>query len=75
MSEALGEFSYEQDASHSVCRVIVHLLFVREEAESFPERGQRTSKWLPVAEAVDAVHQAGLKDVLRFFAEDYAQTT
>ena len=50
-----------------VCRVAVYRLEVRKEAPSWPEKRERERRWLPHAQAVEAVSGEVLRGVLTRF--------
>ncbi|WFR94348.1 NUDIX hydrolase [Rhizobium tumorigenes] len=62
--EILGAFAYRKEGASASYRVSVHLLDVRLAVTEFPEKGQRIMRWVPFPEAIEAVHQPGLKMLL-----------
>ena len=68
---ALGSYVYDKlmDGGRSVrCLVAVYPVAVRKLAGSFPEQRQRKRRWMGLAEAAAAVHEAELAAMIRNFA-------
>ena len=69
---ALGEYNYIKFIKNGEglpCRVTVFALAVEQESDSWPEQHQRSLCWFPWLLAADAVHEPGLKAIIRDFAE------
>lgn len=64
--EPLGSYVYEKDAS--VCHVIVFLMNVTGTMDAYPEVGMRQRVWLPGAQAVGRIEDAGLREIVRSVA-------
>lgn len=69
-SEPIGAFSYakRRKSGSRTCLVAVYALRVRRQSGNWPERGQRDLKWIPAIDAVEAVTDSGLGDLIRHFA-------
>lgn len=69
-SEPIGAFSYakRRKSGARTCLVAVYALRVRRQSGNWPERGQRDLKWIPAIDAVEAVTDSGLGDLIRHFA-------
>jgi 8-oxo-dGTP pyrophosphatase MutT (NUDIX family) len=66
--KSIGSYLYLKDGREGlVCLVDVFPLAVTRQRKTWPEKSQRTTKWFPLALAVDAVNEPGLKDVIRNF--------
>ena len=66
----IGTYRYEKRRrGGSVVIANVHVFALRTTVQSgrFPERHQRETQWFTRAEAVDAVEEAGLKQIIRSF--------
>ena len=57
----------QQDGAELEIEVEVFPLEVAEELERWPEMAQRHRRWLPIAEAAEAVEDAGLAEIVRTF--------
>jgi uncharacterized protein Yka (UPF0111/DUF47 family)/predicted NUDIX family NTP pyrophosphohydrolase len=66
----IGSFRYlkRRPSGDTTAEVVVFPLAVREQAADWPERGQRTIKWFPVADAAEQVAEGGLKQLINNFA-------
>lgn len=67
---ALGQYHYckgEGGPDDPALRVSVFALHVRELAEDWPERKQRTRQWFSRAAAIEAVDEAELKQLIAGF--------
>lgn len=69
-AEPLGSYVYEKDAS--VCHVIVFLMNVTGVMDAYPEVGMRQRVWLPSAQAVGRIEDAGLREIVRGVAVSVA---
>jgi 8-oxo-dGTP pyrophosphatase MutT (NUDIX family) len=61
--EPIGSYVYEKDGL--LCYVIVFLLTVTEDVDSYPEVGLRHRLWLPMTQALARVDDLGLRDLIR----------
>lgn len=63
--QPVGFFSYgkNKNGRYQQYAVVVHLLSVQELAVEFPEKGDRVSKWVPVAAAGDGISYDGLRRI------------
>lgn len=70
----IGQFRYlkRRPQGDMTASVTVYPLAVRDQAEDWPERGQRQVRWFPLAEAADRVAEGGLKSIIRNFANSPA---
>lgn len=67
--EPIGSYHYLKDGeAGSICLVEVFPLAVKRQRKTWLEQSQRTTKWFPLALAVDAVNEPELKEVIRNFA-------
>lgn len=69
--EPVGTFDYLKQrakAGDIDCRVEVYPLKVAEQAEDWPEKGQRDTRWFDAAEAAEAVDEPELAALIRRFA-------
>jgi 8-oxo-dGTP pyrophosphatase MutT (NUDIX family) len=67
----IGEFHYGKrmnDGTIRPCRVEVFLLEKMIQHHEWPEQGQRTLQWFPVAEAAEAVQEPELQQIIRKLA-------
>ena len=48
-----------------LCEVRVFLLWVSEQLDDWPEKGQREARWADVTEAADLVDEGGLAELMR----------
>ena len=62
----LGSFSYfkRREGAFEVCDVMVFVLWVTGQKERFRERAERSVLWVSIEEAIIAVDEPGLKQVL-----------
>ncbi len=68
---AVGFYEYEKrlkTGNMRPCRVAVFALGVTEQHETWPEKGQRSVRWMPVDEAATMVTEQQLADLLRGFS-------
>lgn len=65
--ESVSFASFDYVIGAGMCRVAVYRLKVRKEAPSWPEKRERGRKWLPHAQAVEAVSGEMLRGVLSRF--------
>ena len=61
--DPVGSYFYEKDGL--TCHVIVFVLRVTGQMESYPESVLRQRLWLPAGQAALRVEDAGLKEILR----------
>ena len=63
----IGVYHYEKQlpGKHLLCEVHVFLLWVSQQLEDWPEKGQRETRWVDVAEAVALVDEGGLAELVR----------
>ena len=61
--EPVGSYVYEKDGF--LCYVIVFLLSVTDEVDSYPEVALRQRVWLSVPQAISRIDEAGLRAVIR----------
>jgi 8-oxo-dGTP pyrophosphatase MutT (NUDIX family) len=64
--DPLGSYFYEKDGV--ICHVIVFLLRVTGQVDSYPESVLRQRLWLPPSQAAVRVEDAGLREILRTVA-------
>jgi 8-oxo-dGTP pyrophosphatase MutT (NUDIX family) len=64
--EPLGSYFYEK--AGETCHVLVYRMEVTQIAESWPEQTQRERRWLNIVQAVQAVDDAGLRELIRSLA-------
>ena len=72
---AIGHYEYEKrrrTADNVTAQVTVYPLRVTRQHHAWPERHQRTLRWLEPRKAAAAVDEAGLKAIILAFAEDPA---
>lgn len=70
---ALGHFHYvkrRKDGTEQMCRVEVFALKVETQAQNWPEKNERTTRWFSQAEAAEAVEEPELKVLIRGFSGD-----
>ena len=62
----VGAYTYAKRSTNAAeqVRVMVYLLEVDHEAETWPEGEQRTREWMPAAEAAARVADAGLSKII-----------
>ncbi|QND44527.1 NUDIX hydrolase (plasmid) [Rhizobium lusitanum] len=65
LRKVVGSFTYRKDGTPFQYRVAVHILHVKELAESFPEKGMRKIKWVPITVASREVAHSGLSEIFR----------
>ena len=71
---SLGQFTAlkQRDTGAALrCLTTVHAVRVDGMAQAFPEASRRDRRWVPLAEAADAVDEPGLVAILRRFAGRY----
>ena len=68
----IGEFTYLKRFSRfsEPCRVEVYGLRVVRQRDNWPEKHERATHWLPVAEAIELVSDPALGDLIAAFARD-----
>lgn len=54
-------------------KVLVYLIAVEKQKDSFPEAGQRDVRWLAIEEAIQKADESGLKTVLSRFKTEMAE--
>lgn len=66
----VGRFHYlkRRPQGDVTASVTVYPLAVRDQAENWPERGQRQVRWFPLADAANQVAEGSLKTIIRNFA-------
>jgi 8-oxo-dGTP pyrophosphatase MutT (NUDIX family) len=72
---ALGHFHYlkrRKDGTAQNCLVQVFALEVERQAETWPERSERTTQWFKADAAAEAVEESELKGLIRDFATSAA---
>lgn len=70
--EPLGSYDYQKRLKGGMavpCRVDVFPLAVKSQRKDWPEKGQRTLRWFSREEAVEAVDEPELRDLIRTFGE------
>jgi len=76
---ALGDYRYRKllkSGASLLVSVRVFPLAVTTELDDWPEAGQRTRRWFPLAEAVNLVDEADLRELMRSFrAADFTGAT
>ena len=60
--EPVGSYLYEKLGR--TCHVTVFVMRVTEVATNYPEKLLRTREWLGVAEAIERIQEAGLREIL-----------
>lgn len=69
----IGRFSYLKAQDNGLalnCEVHVFEVRTASVSERFPEAGRRERHWMPLRQAVDLVHEQGLKSLLLAAADD-----
>lgn len=69
--EPIGAFRYRKrlkSGEAQLCRVDVYPLAVTTEAKTWPEKRQRTRRWVPAADAAHMVDEPGLRRIIEDFA-------
>jgi 8-oxo-dGTP pyrophosphatase MutT (NUDIX family) len=69
--QSVGLYHYDKRLKNKAivrCEVVVFPMMVEKQRKSWPEKGQRTLGWFPVAAAADAVAEPELKAVILAFA-------
>lgn len=69
----LGSYRFrkrDMPAKAEPCAVEVFLLHVREQLQSWPEKGQRRLRWVDVGEAALMVQEGGLVEILLRLAQE-----
>ncbi len=61
--EPVGSYFYEK--AGFTCHVTVFLMTVTDMAEDWPERSIRERRWLSVAQALQRIEDAGLRELIR----------
>jgi 8-oxo-dGTP pyrophosphatase MutT (NUDIX family) len=67
IGDTVGEYEYRKWGG--TCRVAVYLLRVEEECEDWPESHLRERRWVSVAEALDLIDNADLREVVQRAAQ------
>ena len=69
---SIGSFTYDKlrNGKPLKLKVLVYILEVEQEAETWPEAGERKRAWFSAADAAEMVSEAGLKLLLRALARD-----
>jgi 8-oxo-dGTP pyrophosphatase MutT (NUDIX family) len=68
----IGSFEYDKRLKSQAtvtCKVEVFPLKVRDQAETWPERGEREGRWFSPAEAAEVVAEAELREIIRKLPE------
>ena len=74
----LGSYRYRKlvrSGASLMVEVVVFPFAVTEELDDWPEREQRTRRWFPLGQAIDAVDEADLKDLMRGFRASQFSST
>ncbi len=69
----LGAYDYVKflkSGEGAPCRVTVFEMAVTDVLAAWPEQDQRTVRWFAVADAAEAVHEAGLKALIQAFGAE-----
>ena len=63
----IGAYHYEKRLTDTqlLCQVHVFLLWVSQQLDEWPEKGQREARWVDVTEAADLVDEGGLAELVR----------
>jgi 8-oxo-dGTP pyrophosphatase MutT (NUDIX family) len=63
----VGAYHYQKQLPDAalLCEVRVFLLWVSEQLDDWPEKGQREARWMDVTEAADLVDEGGLAELVR----------
>lgn len=71
--QPLGTYDYVKVDEGQImpCRVTVHALAVTQQATNWPEREERTRRWLQAGEAAGLVDEPGLRALLEAFDADW----
>src|ERR1700688_4615172 len=64
----IGIYHYEKQFAEGglLCEVRVFLFRVDQQLDDWPEKGQRETRWLDLAEAAALVNEGGLAEIVRF---------
>jgi 8-oxo-dGTP pyrophosphatase MutT (NUDIX family) len=64
----IGIYHYEKQFAEGglLCEVRVFLFRVDQQLDDWPEKGQRETRWLDLAEAAALVNEGGLAEIIRF---------
>ncbi|MCF3642500.1 NUDIX hydrolase [Rhizobium sp. TRM95111] len=76
--EPIGYYMYEKalaDGLRVPCKVQVYTLEVDELSKNFPEKGERRLEWVSAEEAVRRVDEAGLKQLITEFEQQWIAET
>jgi 8-oxo-dGTP pyrophosphatase MutT (NUDIX family) len=65
-SEPVGSYLYEKYGG--LCHVTVFLMQVTDESDDWPERMSRQRDWMPIDEALERIHEPGLREILETIA-------
>lgn len=74
----VGRYHYLKDRKNGAavaCRVDVFALHATGQKHDWPEKGTRQMAWLPPEQAAARVSEPGLRELLRRFGKDRAQTS
>jgi 8-oxo-dGTP pyrophosphatase MutT (NUDIX family) len=68
--EPVGKYLYwkRAETNFALCEVLVYLLDVRRQLDTWPERGQREARWFSVEDAADLVDEPGLTAIIASLA-------
>jgi 8-oxo-dGTP pyrophosphatase MutT (NUDIX family) len=69
--QAFGKYLYWKRgaARFELCEVLVYLLEVKRQLETWPEKSQRDARWFSVEDAADLVEEPGLTAVIASLGE------
>ena len=67
-----GKYLYWKrgEAAFELCEVLVYLLEVKRQLETWPEKTQRESRWFSIEDAADLVEEPGLTAVIASLASE-----
>ena len=71
-AQALGQYHYVKrmkNGSTPLCAVSVYPLLVTRQRETWRESAERTTRWMPVEAAAQAVHEPDLREIILAFGE------
>ncbi len=73
----IGSFSYPKKLKNGAalkCEVTVYPMKVDRELKRWPEATERTRRWFSINDAIDAVEETDLRELLIQFAKQKSQT-
>jgi 8-oxo-dGTP pyrophosphatase MutT (NUDIX family) len=70
--EPFGKYLYWKrgEANFELCEVLVYLLDVKRQRETWREKGQREARWFSVEDAAELVEEPGLTAVIASLGDD-----